>query len=77
MADAICAIVAVADPDLIVFGGGIGQAAGFLDQVAEQVRTHATVVPDLRVSALGDDAVVDGCLAAAGERLWLRLTDDM
>ena len=77
VADAICAIVAVADPDLIVFGGGIGQAAGFLDQVAEQVRAHAPVMPDLLVSALGDDAVVDGCLAAAGERLWQRLIDDM
>jgi predicted NBD/HSP70 family sugar kinase len=77
VADAICAIVAVADPGLVVFGGGIGQAAGFLDQVAAHVRANAPVVPDLRVSALGDDAVVDGCLAAGGERLWQRLTDDM
>jgi predicted NBD/HSP70 family sugar kinase len=77
VADAVCAIVAVADPDLIVFGGGIGQAAGFLDRVAAHVRANAPVLPDLRVSALGDDAVVDGCLAAGGERLWQRLTDDM
>ena len=77
VADAICAIVAVADPDLVVLGGGIGQAAGFLDRVADHVRAHAPVQPTLRVSALGDDAVVDGCLAAAGERLWQRLTDEM
>jgi predicted NBD/HSP70 family sugar kinase len=77
VADAICAIIAVADPDLVVLGGGIGQAAGFLDQVSDHVRAHAPVVPTLRVSALGDDAVVDGCLAAADERLWQRLTDDM
>jgi predicted NBD/HSP70 family sugar kinase len=77
VADAICAIVAVADPDLVVLGGGIGQAAGFLDRVSAHVRAHAPVQPSLRVSALGDDAVVDGCLAAAGERLWQRLTDDM
>jgi predicted NBD/HSP70 family sugar kinase len=75
--DAICAIVAVADPDLIVLGGGIGQAAGFLDRVSGHVRAHAPVLPALRVSALGDDAVVDGCLAAAGERLWQRLTAEM
>lgn len=77
VADAICAIVAVADPDLVVLGGGIGQAAGFLDRVSDHVRAHAPVQPTLRVSALGDDAVVDGCLAAAGERLWQRLTDEM
>jgi predicted NBD/HSP70 family sugar kinase len=77
VADAICAIVAVADPDLVVLGGGIGQAAGFLDRVSDHVRAHAPVLPTLRVSALGDDAVVDGCLAAAGERLWQRLTDEM
>jgi predicted NBD/HSP70 family sugar kinase len=75
--DAICAIIAVADPDLVVLGGGIGQAAGFLDRVSDHVRAHAPVLPSLRVSALGDDAVVDGCLAAAGERLWQRLTDEM
>ncbi|MEV6850168.1 ROK family protein, partial [Actinoplanes sp. NPDC051411] len=77
VADAICSIVAVADPDLVVLGGGIGQAAGFLDRVSDHVRAHAPVLPALRVSALGDDAVVDGCLAAAGERLWQRLTDEM
>jgi predicted NBD/HSP70 family sugar kinase len=77
VADAICAIVAVADPDLIVLGGGIGQADGFLGRVSDHVRAHAPVQPSLRVSALGDDAVVDGCLAAGGERLWQRLTDDM
>jgi hypothetical protein len=27
----------------------------------------------MRVSALGDDAVVDGCLAAGSNRLWERL----
>jgi len=73
VANAICAIVAVADPDLVVLGGGIGQADQFLDQVATHVRELAPVVPDLRVSALGDDAVVDGCLAAGTDRLWERL----
>jgi predicted NBD/HSP70 family sugar kinase len=73
VANAICAIVAVADPDLVVLGGGIGQADQFLDLVASQVRELAPVVPDLRVSALGDDAVVDGCLAAGADRLWERL----
>jgi predicted NBD/HSP70 family sugar kinase len=73
VADAICAVVAVADPDLIVLGGGIGRAEKFLDEVAGHVRERAPVVPQMRVSALGDDAVVDGCLAAGSDRLWERL----
>src|SRR3954452_22748493 len=75
VAKAISAIVAVADPDLVVLGGGIGQADQFLELVTLHVRELAPVVPDLRVSALGDDAVVDGCLAAGADRLWDRLTN--
>jgi predicted NBD/HSP70 family sugar kinase len=75
VANAICAVVAVADPDLVVLGGGIGQADQFLELVATHVRDLAPVLPDLRVSALGDDAVVDGCLAAGADRLWEQLTN--
>jgi hypothetical protein len=32
-------------------------------------------VPEVRVSALGDDAVVDGCLAAGMERAWHRVLE--
>ena len=31
-------------------------------------------MPEVRVSALGTDAVVDGCLAAGAELAWSRLT---
>ena len=54
----------------MVIGGGIGQAAGILDAVAAQVRRISPVLPELHVSALGADAVVDGCLAAGVERAW-------
>jgi predicted NBD/HSP70 family sugar kinase len=70
VAKAVSAVVAVADPELVVIGGGIGQADGFLDAVARELRRIAPVLPDLRVSALGADAVVDGCLAAGLERAW-------
>jgi hypothetical protein len=30
-------------------------------------------VPEVRPSALGDDAVVDGCLAVGSEQLWERV----
>jgi hypothetical protein len=37
----------------------------------------APALPDVRVSALGTEAVVDGCLAAAAELAWARLTVDL
>jgi predicted NBD/HSP70 family sugar kinase len=70
VAKAICAVITVADPGLIVLGGGVGQATGFLDAVSAHVRRLAPVQPELRVSALGEHAVVDGCLAAGHDRLW-------
>jgi predicted NBD/HSP70 family sugar kinase len=70
VARAVCAVVTVVDPPLVVLGGGIGQAPGFVEAVARELRTMAPVVPQLRVSALGADAVVDGCLAAGAERAW-------
>ena len=74
VARAICAVVAVADPALVVLGGGVGQAPGFADAVAAQLRAMSPVVPEVRVSALGDDAVVDGCLAESMDRAWSILT---
>jgi predicted NBD/HSP70 family sugar kinase len=77
VARAICAVVTVIDPELVVLGGGIGQAAGFVDAVAEQLRRVAPVQPQLRASALGADAVVDGCLAAGIDRAWDTVTTAM
>jgi predicted NBD/HSP70 family sugar kinase len=74
IARALCTVVAVADPELVVLGGGVGQAAGFLAAVAREVRRMAPVLPELRVSALGTDAVVDGCLAAGLDRAWQIVT---
>ena len=70
VAQAVCSVVTVVDPDLVVLGGGVGRAAGFVDQVRNELSLIAPVLPELRVSALGDDAVVDGCLAAGADRLW-------
>jgi predicted NBD/HSP70 family sugar kinase len=74
IARALCTVVAVADPELVVLGGGVGQATGFLTAVAREVRRMAPVLPELRVSALGTDAVVDGCLAAGLDRAWQIVT---
>src|ERR1700719_400050 len=52
VAKAICAVITVVDPELIVLGGGIGQAPGFADAVSGQLQTLAPVRPVVRVSAL-------------------------
>jgi predicted NBD/HSP70 family sugar kinase len=70
LAQTICAIVTVVDPDLIVLGGGIGRAPGFAESVGTELERIAPVMPAIRVSALGTDAVVDGCLVAGTELAW-------
>jgi len=74
VAKAICAIVTVVDPELVVLGGGIGQAPGFAAAVTAELDKLAPVMPEVRVSALGTGAVVDGCLASGAELAWQRLT---
>jgi predicted NBD/HSP70 family sugar kinase len=73
VARALGAIVAVVDPELIVLGGGIGRAPGFAEEVRMRLAELSPVVPEVRPSALGEDAVVDGCLAVGGDQLWERV----
>jgi predicted NBD/HSP70 family sugar kinase len=73
VAKAISAVVTVVDPELVVLGGGIGQAPGFAAAVTAELRWLSPVLPEVRVSALGTDAVVDGCLASGTELAWARL----
>jgi predicted NBD/HSP70 family sugar kinase len=73
VAKAISAVVTVVDPELVVLGGGIGQAPGFAAAVTAELRVLSPVLPEVRVSALGTDAVVDGCLASGTELAWARL----
>jgi predicted NBD/HSP70 family sugar kinase len=73
VARALAAIVAVVDPELIVLGGGIGRAPGFAEEVLGRLAELSPLVPEVRPSALGEDAVVDGCLAVGGDRLWERV----
>jgi predicted NBD/HSP70 family sugar kinase len=73
VADAICAVITVVDPSLVVLGGGIGQAPGFAEAVTEALAVVAPVLPEVKVSALGTDVVVDGCLAEAASLAWTQL----
>jgi predicted NBD/HSP70 family sugar kinase len=70
VAQTICAVITVVDPDLIVLGGGIGRAPGFAEAVSAELEPIAPVMPAIRVSALGTDAVVDGCLTAGTGLAW-------
>jgi predicted NBD/HSP70 family sugar kinase len=75
VAQVLSAVVTIVDPALIVLGGGIGQAPGFAAAVGDELRGIAPVMPDVRVSALGTEAVVDGCLAAGQSLAWAQVTD--
>lgn len=77
VAKAICSVVTVVDPQMIVLGGGIGQAPGFAAAVTAELGSLAPALPEVRVSALGTDAVVDGCLAAGLDQAWNTLTADL
>jgi hypothetical protein len=52
----------------------VGQAPGFAAAVTRELERIAPVMPEVRVSALGSEAVVRGCLAAGTELAWGRLT---
>ena len=74
VAKAACTVIAVADPELIVLGGGIGQAPGFIDLVVDNLRELAPVLPDVKASVLGADSVVGGCIVAGLDEAWQRAT---
>jgi predicted NBD/HSP70 family sugar kinase len=69
LAQAVAAVVTIVDPQLIVLGGGIGRNGDLLlermrEALARLVPLHT---PDIAVSALGNEAVVLGGLAAGLE----------
>ena len=74
VARAVCCVITVVDPELIVLGGGIGQAPGFAATVASALSDMTPVLPEVKVSALGTDVVVDGCLAEGASLAWSQLT---
>ncbi len=74
VASAVCCVITVVDPGLIVLGGGIGQAPGFAAAVSAALRAMSPVMAEVKVSALGSDVVVDGCLAEGASLAWNQLT---
>jgi predicted NBD/HSP70 family sugar kinase len=74
LARAVCAIVTIVDPELVVLGGGIGRAPGLASSMAAELVKLTPVMPQVQVSAMGAEAVVRGCLAVGHELAWQRLT---
>ncbi len=75
IAKAVASVVAVVDPELIVLGGGIGRAPGFAEDVSRGLERIVPFAPPVVMSALGDGAVTDGCLAMGADLAWQRMLD--
>jgi predicted NBD/HSP70 family sugar kinase len=77
LALAIATIAPVLDPELVILGGGIGRNGDLLiEPIERELRQILPFRPKVAVSALGDDAVLQGAVAialeAARERVFAR-----
>jgi predicted NBD/HSP70 family sugar kinase len=75
VAQTIAVIASVVDPSLVVLGGGVGTAAGFAEAIAVALADLLPVPPELKVSALGSEAIVEGGLVAGLDLAWDQLLD--
>jgi hypothetical protein len=58
-----------------VLGGGIGSAPGFAGAVAAELGHLVPAAPELKVSAMGGEATVDGGLRLGIDMAWRRMLD--
>ena len=78
LGSAVANIAAVLDPDLIVFGGGISHVGDqLLQPVREVIARIVPNVPQVRLSAAGDDAQVFGSLYSALQLADARLFESL
>lgn len=69
--------VTVLDPEMIVLGGAVGRAATLLvERTRRVIEQTLTFTPEIRISALGDDAPLLGCVVAGLEEMEPRLLFD-
>jgi predicted NBD/HSP70 family sugar kinase len=75
IARAVAAVAVVADPALVVLGGGIGSAPGFAAAVGRELARIVPFAPEVRASAIGGDVIVDGGLVAGTDIAWQRVLE--
>jgi len=78
LALAIATITPVLDPEIVILGGGVGRNGDLLlEPIERELRQLMPFKPRVAVSALGDDAVLQGAVAialeAARERVFARI----
>lgn len=74
LAAGLAPLLLVLDPDMLVIGGGISRAgARIIDSVAAHLRRLVLVPTPVRLSALGQDAVVTGAVRQALSEVEQRL----
>jgi predicted NBD/HSP70 family sugar kinase len=66
-------VITVADPPMIVLGGRAARIRGFAEAIRTELAKRAPAVPEVRVTALGDRAVLSGCIVSATEAAWEQL----
>ena len=65
LAMGVRAVQALLDPELIVFGGGMGTRHDVFARVQAALAAHGTAPPAIELSALGERAGLIGALEAA------------
>lgn len=65
LADALCTVILVLDPAMIVLGGGVGSHRSLAAATAECLRDNEFIVPEIRSSALGTEAQLYGAVAVS------------
>jgi glucokinase-like ROK family protein len=75
---AVANIVTVLDPTLVVFGGGVSQVGDQLLEPVRQVVAHIVPnCPEIRLSALGDEAQLHGSLYSVLQLAETRLLEQL
>jgi len=66
LAQAIANVAAVLNPEMVVLGGGVARSGDLLlEPIKERVKGTIPVMPEIVLSELGDEAVVQGAVALA------------
>ena len=77
VAESVDVPVSVVDPELVILGGGVGRNGDLLlEPVRRELASLSPFQPRIEISALGEEAALNGAVAtalqAAQDRLFVR-----